>query len=73
VRVVGAEHPVDLLFVIVFSWAWQAQLSRQSFPSSGARFSARILFKTIPDFPVSRNEFTFDWNKCRLALKLGIP
>ncbi|MGI6679139.1 MAG: MATE family efflux transporter [Dehalobacterium sp.] len=65
---------LDLLFVVVFDWgvagaAWATVIAQ----GGSAISSAIYLYMAIPKMRFKLREFTFDGEKLRLIMRLGIP
>lgn len=65
---------LDLLFVAVFKWSVAgAAIATVISQAVSAVLAVLYLFRNYPVFRYKREEFVFDTEKCKLALKMAIP
>jgi putative MATE family efflux protein len=65
---------LDLVFVLVFHWGVAGTASATVLSQAICTvFSCVYMTRRYPVFRYGRGEFVFQWDKCALCLKLGIP
>lgn len=69
-----ANIVLDLVFVIVFHWAVMGvAVATVISQFACALVSAIYMFKKYELLRFKKGEFVFEWDKCKLSLRLGIP